>query len=62
MTDSLPSWPGASSCYSRAYRLLEKWAVAGSCQEETTDLIDALNRGDEESIKATLMFPDYHAA
>ena len=24
----LPNWPGAKHCYSRAYRLLERWGAA----------------------------------
>ncbi len=72
---SLPNWPGASSCYSRAYRRLEEMAASGhvkygywmgrahcTTSQEMDDFIDALNRGDEEAIKSALMFPEYHAA
>lgn len=64
----LPNWPGADVCYSRAYRLLEKMAAAGHvtrvkhgrryrCEvsQEMRDLITALDRGDEEYIKGTLL-------
>ena len=65
---NLPDWPGASVCYSRAYRLLEAWARNGGVtvarswkgnrcypSDRMVDLIDALNRGDEEVIKGTLL-------
>ena len=71
MAGNLPSWPGASVCYSRAYRLLERMAKAGhvtrqhygyrrgygcSVSQEMRDIIDALNIGGEEAIKAALLF------
>ncbi len=74
MTSNLPNWPGASSCYSRAYRRLKEMAANGHVtagynrgprvyvSEEMRDLIDALNQGDEEAIKSALLFPEYHAA
>ena len=67
---NFPSWPGASHCYSRAYRLLDRWAADGGVSmgynyrrggkfcapsQKMVDLIDALNRGDEEYIKGTLL-------
>ncbi len=70
---ALPNWPGASSAYSKAYRHLEHLAENGhakkfywggwkcSVSQDMSDLIDALNKGDEEAIKATLLFPDYHS-
>jgi len=70
---NLPSWPGASTVYSKAYRRLEEMAAKGhvkrhynrgwrcSVSQEMTDLINALNNGDEETIKAALLFPDYHS-
>lgn len=67
---NLPNWPGAASCYSRAYALLERKAKAGHVErlkrvrrhgptctvsEEMSELIRALDRGDEEAIKAALL-------
>lgn len=48
--ENLPNWPtgSASAVYSKAYRHMEK---NGADQ----DLIDALNKGDEERIKAILL-------
>jgi hypothetical protein len=76
---SLPNWNGAQVCYRRAYRLLEWMGANGhvtrtgrgkrvQCHvsQDMTDLIDALNRGDESAIKATLLDPRWfdvaHAA
>jgi hypothetical protein len=65
---NLPSWPGASAAYSKAYRILQRLAAAGHAtppllrrgkvivgghvSEDMRDAIDALNRGDENAIKA----------
>ena len=67
MTGNLPAWPGADACYSRAYRILAEMGRSGHVQRtgsgrrarchvsaEMTDFIGALNRGDEERIKAGL--------
>lgn len=54
--DNLPKWRGASAAYSKAYRLMEKYGA-------DTELIKALNRGDEEKIKGILLeyaTRDYH--
>lgn len=67
MADNLPQWPGAATAYSRAYlwtnavaaesyraayamekRRPKNWRVP----EDVATAIDALNRGDEEMIKA----------
>lgn len=75
MNDNLPTWPGAAHCYSKAYSLLNTMAKAGhvtvlrrgrkarrcTVSGEMESLIDALNKGDEERIKAALLFPNYHA-
>lgn len=68
---SLPSWPGADHCYSKAYRLLESMARNGHVSrsynyyrggryctpsQDMKDLIDALDKGDEEAIKAALLY------
>lgn len=68
---NLPNWPGSASCYSRAYRLLEQMAQSGHVErrrvpgkrkqfrcfpsEEMNELITALNDGNEEFIKGTLL-------
>ena len=62
---NLPSWPGASAAYSKAYANLEAMASSGHVpvtgkgphtqahpSEEMRDAIDALNKGDEIRIKA----------
>lgn len=62
-TSNLPSWPGAKAVYSRAYRLLTLMSkthvsvVRGQLvpSETMNELIDALNRGDEASIKRLIM-------
>lgn len=46
---NLPSWPGASAVYSRAYALMKKYGA-------DYDLIKALGKGDEEKIKAILLY------
>ena len=73
MTDNLPNWPGASPCYSRAYALLEHMARNGGVErrycrgwrctisEDMRDLITSLSKGDENAIKAALLFPNYSA-
>ena len=69
--NSLPSWPNADAVYGRAYRVLERMAQAGhatkavvsrgrvlhpgSVSQDMRDLIDALNKGDEERIKGLLL-------
>jgi hypothetical protein len=71
---NLPSWPGASEVYSRAYRVLEWMGRNGHSpcsfgkkdkygnrpvmprpSEDMSQLIDALNDGDEERIKGRLL-------
>lgn len=60
---NLPNWPGAQVCYRRAYHLLTLMSakhvaiVRGRCvpSDEMNELIDALNRGDEERIKGLIM-------
>jgi len=68
---NLPSWPGAAAVYSKAYRVLENMArrghatppvkrrgkivKPGTVSDEMEALIDALNRGDEETIKGLLL-------
>lgn len=75
VTESSP-FPGAATCYSRAYKLLRWMAESGHvrqvkngrktvrCEvsEDMADLIAALNRGDESTIKATLLSPRFFAA
>lgn len=69
---NLPKWPGASAVYSKTYRRLEIMAQQGHItrsyhrgryhctpSQEMTDLIHAIDRGDEETIKAALLFPNY---
>ena len=41
---SLPDWPGAGQAYTKAYAYMEKYGA-------DPDLIEALNKGDEEYIK-----------
>jgi hypothetical protein len=66
---NLPSWPGASHCYGKAYKLLERMAKNGhviqsyrrnkrvcTVSEEMETLIAALNKGDEEQIKGILLY------
>ncbi len=65
---NLPNWPGAAAVYSRAYKVLEYMAQNGhvtrtffrrwycTVSEEMSYFIDALNEGDEEKIKAFLMW------
>ena len=51
---NLPKWPGASAVYSKAYDCLDQMANI-SRGEESHDLIEALNEGDEERIKGLLL-------
>ena len=60
----LPEWPGASHCYSKAYRILEAMAKRGGVREtflgcmpsrDMDRLIEALNEGNEEEIKGLLL-------
>ena len=44
-----PTWPGASRVYSKAYAYMEKHG-------RDYELIEALNGGDEEIIKAVMLF------
>lgn len=44
-----PRWPGASAVYSKAYRLMEERGA-------DHDLIEALDEGNEERIKAILLY------
>lgn len=66
MASNLPGWPGADTAYARAYVVLRHMAMSGHVDAvrkgsrvvrcipstEMESFIDALNRGDEESIKA----------
>ena len=65
---NLPTWPGADVAYSRAYALLDHMARNGQVSRtwgrggwkcypspEMRDLIEALDNGDEEKIKGTLL-------
>ena len=59
---NLPTWPGADGSYARAVKInehlcLTSYAAAKFMKgwrppEEVTELIQAMNRGDEEAIKA----------
>jgi hypothetical protein len=59
---NLPTWPGADVCYTRAGMITDhlcrssyqaaKVKKGWRPPEEATDLINAMNRGDEEAIKA----------
>jgi len=62
---NLPEWSGAQHCYSKAYKVLENMASRGhvtkgrsQCfvSDEMTDLIKALDKGDEETIKGLLAY------
>ncbi|KKN67693.1 hypothetical protein LCGC14_0458370 [marine sediment metagenome] len=55
---NLPDWPGASEVYSKAYKVLEKRVFDRYDRDE---LIEALNKGDEEKIKGLmLLFREYY--
>ncbi len=69
---SLPNWKGASAAYSKSYRILEIMGQNGhvihnGCypygpkmcvSDDMENLIDALNKGDEEKIKGyNLLYP-----
>jgi len=65
---NLPNWTAAREVYSKAYRVLEAMAENGhvtrswnTCypSQDMRDLIDALNKGDEEQIKGILLLPHY---
>ena len=69
MEGNLPNWAGASYCYSKAYRLLEKMSANGHIErkwhpdgfrcavsQEMNNLIKALEIGDEEEIKCILLY------
>jgi len=68
---NLPDWPGAASCYQRAYALLARKAPdevkrvyrrgRPVCvpSDEMHELIAALNEGKEETIKGLLL--EYYA-
>lgn len=60
MASNLPIWRGAEGAYRRAYRILDSMAKAGHVKrghrqcfpsQEMRDIIDALNKGDEATIK-----------
>jgi len=68
--NNLPSWPGASEVYSRAYDVLEQmgaddWKAHRSSRltrklpfspsMEMRDLTEALGEGDEERIKGLML-------
>jgi hypothetical protein len=70
MQENLPPWAGASAVYSRAYRQLERMAAAGLAgqvrnsrgrtvrcvpDERMTDLTEAMNKGDEETLKGMVL-------
>lgn len=61
---NLPAWNGASAVYSRAYQVLNNMAGRGHVtvlgkrshvSDDMNQLIFALNRGDEETIKGLLL-------
>ncbi|MEE8503984.1 MAG: hypothetical protein V3T26_05995 [candidate division NC10 bacterium] len=61
---NLPDWSEADKCYSRAYHLLEEMAEQGHVRKtfsgcvtsfEMDKLVEALNKGDEETIKGMLL-------
>ncbi len=61
---NLPTWKSASAVYRKAYRTLELMAERGHVKrghhccypsQDMRDLIDALNKGDEEQIKGLLI-------
>lgn len=69
MSGNLPNWPGASECYSKIYDLLNSMASNGHIQQrggkrrlvcnvsgDMDHIINALNKGDEETIKAVLLY------
>lgn len=71
ITDTYP-FKGAAVCYRRARKLLDWMGTNGYVQQhkrgkhryctvdpEMNRLIDAMNKGDEETIKAFLIHPDY---
>lgn len=62
---NLPNWPGASHCYSKAYRILESMLKRAYTHKirpyydwpsfDSIRLVEALNKGDEEEIKGLLL-------
>lgn len=71
MAGNLPKWAGADVVYSRGYALLDRMAKSGHvrhgyylaqhyCATSQTmdDIIDALNKGDEEYLKWCLLESD----
>lgn len=71
-TGNLPSWPGATVCYARAYKLLDWMGKNGhikqqkargktycTVSDEMNQLIASMNKGDEEGVKYFLSHPDY---
>ena len=46
---NLPTWTGASAVYSKAYAYMKKHGA-------NTMLIDALDDGDEEELKAVMLY------
>lgn len=54
---NLPAWPGASACYSKAYRILAAMGLreGRALSFDRVRLIEALDRGDEEEIKGLLL-------
>ncbi len=71
---TVPSWPGAEACYSKAYRVLERMAANGGVRVsycyprgltcypsmDMNRLIDALTIGDEEVIKGLLLEDEHN--
>ena len=63
--ENLPKWLGASKVYSVAYRFLDQSAknsnvkivkkIRTTPSPEMIELIDALNKGDEEILKGLLL-------
>lgn len=74
---SLPNWPGASHCYTRAAALCKSWCQDAYDKQRKAyhrktgfrftppgaacDLALAMDRGDEEYIKGTIMAHDMRA-
>jgi hypothetical protein len=75
VTETTP-FPGAKTVYGRVYRLL-RWmgeegghvvvhkkkgrAVGCTSSPEMDEIVEALNKGDEHKLKATLLDPRYFA-
>ena len=71
-TGNLPSWPGDTVCYARAYKLLDWMGKNGhikqqkargktycTVSDEMNQLIAALSAGDEAGVKWFLSHPNY---